>query len=162
MHLYTFEWNEFNLIFKFDDEIVHVVDIDKILQEGTYAEKQQPFDQEFYLILNCAVGGSFVDDPSESTVWNYPDAELWIDSVKLFDYVGGGRPLHSVCQAKPDAAEVDLCNASKYVCNAQDDVGDVEQVCDTKWKQCCYKDKCTKEELVQSVSAVFDFYHSNV
>ena len=44
----------------------------------------QPFDQEFHLVLNVAVGGDFLDNPLPSTVWNYPDAEMWVDYVKVY------------------------------------------------------------------------------
>ena len=39
------------------------VSIDKIMQSPFYKEKGQPFDQNFYLILNVAVGGWFLDGP---------------------------------------------------------------------------------------------------
>ena len=60
-HTYSLEWTEYNLIFKFDGEITFVVELDRILQEGTYKKPGQPFDADFNLVLNCAVGGSFVE-----------------------------------------------------------------------------------------------------
>ena len=62
-HTYTLEWNEFNFVFKFDGEIQFIVDLDKILQPGTYDKPGQPFDEDFYLILNCAIGGNYVEGP---------------------------------------------------------------------------------------------------
>ena len=43
----------------------------------------QPFDQEFYLILNVAVRGDYLDNPKPETKWEYPDAELWVDYVRV-------------------------------------------------------------------------------
>lgn len=40
-----------------------------------------PFDQPFYMILNLAVGGSWVGDPDEAT---FKDGEFVIDSVKVY------------------------------------------------------------------------------
>ena len=47
------------MIFKFNGEQKYEVSIDKIIQEGTYSKNGQPFDKDFYLILNVAVGGDF-------------------------------------------------------------------------------------------------------
>ena len=43
----------------------------------------QPFDQEFYMILNVAVGGDYLDNPKPDTKWNYPAAEMWVDYVRV-------------------------------------------------------------------------------
>ena len=46
--------------------------------------QRQPFDRNFYLILNVAVGGNFLEGPDENDHWNYPDAEMWVDWVKWY------------------------------------------------------------------------------
>lgn len=54
---YSLEWTPTNVQMKFNGRHVHSVDIDRIMQSPFYTEPRQPFDQEFYLILNVAVGG---------------------------------------------------------------------------------------------------------
>lgn len=44
----------------------------------------QPFDQRFHLVLNVAVGGNFLSGPDPDTVWQYPDAQMKVDYVKVF------------------------------------------------------------------------------
>jgi len=44
----------------------------------------QPFDQYFHLLLNVAIGGDFLDNPTEDTTWNYPDAQMMVDYVKVY------------------------------------------------------------------------------
>ena len=44
----------------------------------------QPFDQYFYLILNTAIGGDYLENPKPDTQWNYPDAEMHVDYVKVY------------------------------------------------------------------------------
>ena len=45
---------------------------------------RQPFDRNFYLILNVAVGGNFLEGPDPWDVWDYPEAEMWVDWVKWY------------------------------------------------------------------------------
>ena len=49
-----------------------------------------PFDHEFYLIMNVAVGGQFLGNPDETT--KFP-AEMIVDYVRAYEKVGGyGEP----------------------------------------------------------------------
>ena len=48
-----------------------------------------PFDQPFYLVMNVAVGGNFPGVPDAHT--RFP-AELVVDSVRVYDKVGGYGP----------------------------------------------------------------------
>lgn len=44
-----------------------------------------PFDQEFYIIMNLAVGGNYVAKPNSDTVF---PAEMLIDYVRVYSYTG--------------------------------------------------------------------------
>ena len=35
-------------------------------------------------VLNIAIGGWFLDGPDPDDVWNYPEAEMWVDSVTVW------------------------------------------------------------------------------
>ena len=65
-HTYRVDWVPTGMTFFFDDQPYWSVNIDRIMQDPFYKEKGQPFDQDFYLILNVAVGGWFVDGPAPS------------------------------------------------------------------------------------------------
>ena len=55
-----------------------------LFQPGFYEKPRQPFDHAFYLILNVAVGGDFLAGPDENDIFNYPEAEMWVDWVKWY------------------------------------------------------------------------------
>uniref|UniRef100_F6UAD5 GH16 domain-containing protein n=1 Tax=Ciona intestinalis TaxID=7719 RepID=F6UAD5_CIOIN len=74
-HVYTLDWTP--------TELVKRVSGLKIVTKSELITGQ-PFDQYFYMILNVAVGGTYLDDPTPSTVWNYPDAEMWVDYVRVY------------------------------------------------------------------------------
>lgn len=45
-----------------------------------------PFDQPFYLVMNVAVGGKFLGNPDNMTLF---PAEMLVDYVRVYDKVGG-------------------------------------------------------------------------
>jgi beta-glucanase (GH16 family) len=45
-----------------------------------------PFDQPFYLVMNVAVGGKFLGNPANTTVF---PAEMVVDYVRVYERVGG-------------------------------------------------------------------------
>ena len=75
--------------------------------------------------MNVAIGGDFLDGPDPWDNWNYPDAEMWFDSVKWYEYTGGdnnGPPIGEdgmECKAKDSASDGDLCGNAKWACYDQ-------------------------------------------
>ena len=58
--------------------------------EADLARWPAPFNQEFYLIMNVAIGGKFLGNPDEST--KFP-CEMVVDYVRAYEKVGGyGQP----------------------------------------------------------------------
>ena len=49
-NLYTVEWTPKNMIFKFNNQQKYEINIDKIMQSGTYSKNGQPFDKTGFLI----------------------------------------------------------------------------------------------------------------
>ncbi len=45
-----------------------------------------PFDQPFYLVMNVAVGGKFLGNPDNTTLF---PAEMLVDYVRVYDKIGG-------------------------------------------------------------------------
>lgn len=60
----------------FDDVLIFMVDNSEILRLRSHAD----FDQWHYLVFNLAVGGSFVDEPDETTP---SPADLLVDWVRI-------------------------------------------------------------------------------
>ena len=63
--------------------------LDRSIHEYYGSNWSRPFDQDFHLVLNVAIGGWFLDGPDEDDVWSYPEAEMWVDSVTVWplDYI---------------------------------------------------------------------------
>ena len=125
------------------------------------SENGQPFDQEFYLILNVAVGGHFLDGPDPWDEWFYPEAEMWVDWVKFYDLEAIGDLPDYECIANPHATTDELCGATTWACYEQNYawMGDV---CDDSWKRCCQRFQCSHQEVVDQCTKIFAQYDSQV
>jgi beta-glucanase (GH16 family) len=69
-HLYSVEWTPDNIYFLVDNEVYHTVDNSSAL----------PFNHDFFLILNVAMGGTFGGDVDPS----FTESSMVIDYVKVF------------------------------------------------------------------------------
>ena len=94
-------------------------------------------------------------------MWNPVRSQFVIDSVKVYDYLGGGRPVVTECRAKSSSTVEDLCSASSWACEGQDYV-DVEISCDSQWILCCQDSECSHQQVVEVVSGVYEEYDSQV
>jgi len=82
-HTWTLDWTPNEMVYKFDGDVMWKHNLNRVIHPFYGTEWQAPFDEYFYVILNVAIGGNFLDGPDEDDVWNYPEAEFWIKSVKI-------------------------------------------------------------------------------
>ena len=75
-HKYAFDWNDDSLIWYVDDEIIFKVTKDQLKNEENW-----PFNKEYHLILNTAIGGSFCEGKLNKE--ELP-CEFIIKSVKVY------------------------------------------------------------------------------
>lgn len=54
-----------------------------------YTANRQPWDQPFHIILNLAIGGNFLEGPTEADVKNWTDSRYIIDRVAVYQRLGG-------------------------------------------------------------------------
>ena len=74
-HIYKMKWNEDQIQFSIDDNVVYTfAPVDK-------TEEIWPFDKPFYLILNLAVGGYFGGFDVDDSI--FPQ-EFVIDYIKVY------------------------------------------------------------------------------
>ena len=81
-HKYAVEWKEDYIKFFVDDVCYHT---DYKSQWGTstaQSSETAPFDQDFYIILNLAIGGQF--DNWTMPPENFTSADMKIDYVRVF------------------------------------------------------------------------------
>ena len=108
--------------------------------QGTVAYPA-PFDQPFYMILNLAVGGSWVGYPDDSTT--YDDQQFAIDYVKVYQKDSYDenveKPIKNVVLREPDAS-------GNYINNGDFSVAE-DLTDDVNWKFLTALDGAGKAEI---------------
>ncbi len=92
-HLYSLEWEEYKMSWYVDDELFFEMDNSdgvrgpKWYSEANMDSKTAPFDWNFHILLNCAIGGHFDNFalPGEDFV----SAEMKVDYVRIYHKIGG-------------------------------------------------------------------------
>jgi beta-glucanase (GH16 family) len=74
-HVYALEWTEEELVWYLDNTEFMRIKLNDVKAE------YNPFSTPFYIILNLAVGGDFLDNPDESTP--FPQS-LVVDYVRVY------------------------------------------------------------------------------
>lgn len=159
-HVYTVDWTPTQLVYRLDGKAYYVQDLTNIANNWMYSAPGQPFDQDFYMILNVAIGGDYLDDPDSSTKWNYPDAEMYVDYVRVY-------PLEDIstyqCAAKPTASVSDVCGSIGWACSSDNTYADVSSACTQQLMNCCSgATSCSSDETIQMANAVFQLYDSQL
>lgn len=82
-HVFGIEWSQNKMKWMMDDLVYHDESLEKNFWENLYTRQGQPFDKNFYMIINMAVGGNFFGDesfdPIEADSWSKPTFEIdWI------------------------------------------------------------------------------------
>ena len=81
-HTYAIEWDADSIKWFFDDLCYNTIYRQDVQAQG----KPWPFDQEFYLIINLAIGGWFAGEVDPKL----QSAELLIKSIKYYSENGVG------------------------------------------------------------------------
>ena len=71
-------WTEDNIVFTVDDELYMTV-----YRPISSGESHWPFDQEFFFILNMAIGGDWPGDPDD----NIFPTTFEIDYVRVYESI---------------------------------------------------------------------------
>jgi beta-glucanase (GH16 family) len=77
-HVYGMIWTEDNIVFTVDDELYMTV-----YRPISSGESSWPFDQEFFFILNMAIGGDWPGDPDD----NIFPITFEIDYVRVYESI---------------------------------------------------------------------------
>lgn len=83
-HVFACEWDPDEFRFYMDDVLFYTVN-DWFTKKAGFGESAYPapYDQPFYMILNLAVGGSWVGYPDEDAVFG-DNAQFVIDYVRVY------------------------------------------------------------------------------
>jgi beta-glucanase (GH16 family) len=87
-HTFGLDWSPKKIQWMLDGNVFYEVNIDRNFDPSFYTGNGQPFDKNFYLILNLAVGGNFFGNepfsPDEARNWEKNTLE--IDWVKKYEW----------------------------------------------------------------------------
>ncbi|XP_021965968.1 beta-glucanase [Folsomia candida] len=87
-HTFGLDWSPWQIQWILDGAVFHTETLQKNFWPGLYTKNGQPFDKNFYLIINLAVGGSFFGnepfDPKEADSWAKNTLE--VDWVKKWEW----------------------------------------------------------------------------
>jgi beta-glucanase (GH16 family) len=75
-HTYGIVWSDLGVSFEFDGKPYF-----SALKKDLVGGRKWVFDHPFFIILNLAVGGTYLDDPDESTPF---PIELVVDAVRVY------------------------------------------------------------------------------
>jgi beta-glucanase (GH16 family) len=86
-HIFVFQWNKMEMVWKIDQNIVLKMSLNKYFmitnKETRYAEKGQPFDRDFALFVsNHFSEGTTYEDINE----NFTDSQFIIDYIKYYKW----------------------------------------------------------------------------
>ena len=88
-HVYGLDWSPSAMQWLLDDQVVHQETLNRNFWPGLYNNNGSPFDRNFFIILNLAVGGNFFGgepfDPIEADRWE--KATLEVDYVRKWVWV---------------------------------------------------------------------------
>ncbi|NND77953.1 MAG: glycoside hydrolase family 16 protein [Flavobacteriales bacterium] len=89
-HIFEMEWTENSIKWSVDGTMYNEIAINDISND------LWPFDQDFHLIMNLAIGGNWPGSPNGSTPW---PAEMHVEYVRLFQntddvYISGRDHVH--------------------------------------------------------------------
>lgn len=83
-HVFTLEWEPGRITWYVDDIEMYTTDDWYCKSEGgKLTPYPAPFDQQFYIIFNVAVGGDWPGDPTDSTVFD-ESAQMRVDYVRVY------------------------------------------------------------------------------
>jgi len=87
-HTYGLDWSPTQMQWLLDDQVLHTETLNRNFWPGLYNNNGSPFDRNFFIILNLAVGGNFFGgepfDPIEADGW--AKATLEVDYVRKFEW----------------------------------------------------------------------------
>jgi len=104
-HNYVMQWGSSGFNFSIDSNTVHYVPNSGTINSwsSSIGAFPAPFNHPFYLIMNLAVGGQFVGNPSTLTInssTTFP-GDMQIDYIRVYQDLGTQAPLLGVTSVSP-------------------------------------------------------------
>lgn len=91
-HIYAVEWEETEIRWYIDGILYSTKTSNQWWSDGAPGNPLAPFDQPFYLILNCAVGGNWPGCTNPSCITGDLPAEYVVDYVRVYQESANAAP----------------------------------------------------------------------
>jgi len=102
-HIYAIEWEADVMRWYVDDVLYSTKTSAQWYTNAAPGNAQAPFDQDFYIILNTAVGGNYTGCISPGCVTASLPQQYLIDYVRVYEDILYSAPLISITSPAPDA-----------------------------------------------------------
>ena len=125
-HVYAVEWEPDVIRWYVDDTLFSTKTSAQWWSSGDTGNDRAPFDEAFYIILNCAVGGTYTGCTSASCVAADLPQEYRIDYVRVYQDTGNLSP--TVLLTSPTEADAPAAGDIEITAEASDSDGTVVRV----------------------------------
>ena len=121
-HIYRIEWQPGRIEWYLDDVLYHTASdwYSKLGGSSQDYPYPAPFDQDFYIIMNISVGGSWPGNPDDTTVFPQQMAVDYIRVYEKEDYEVFAKPVLQEIEARKPLED------GNYLYNGRFDQGDFE------------------------------------
>jgi len=125
-HIYAIEWEETEMRWYVDDVLYSTKYSGEWFSDGAPGNPLAPFDQDFYIILNAAVGGNYTGCTETSCVTAELPQEYVIDYVRVYQETANEAP--AVLITSPTEGDNPPAGDITITADASDTDGTVEVV----------------------------------
>jgi beta-glucanase (GH16 family) len=87
-HTYAVQWSPTQIVWLVDNVIVKTW----TSWTSSIGPFPAPFDRGHYFLMNVAVGGKYVGNPSEASIDPYMPGEMVVDYVHVYDFISSTNP----------------------------------------------------------------------
>ena len=91
-HTYTLEWEPNQMRWYVDGVMFKVINRNTWFSSAAFGDPRAPFDREFHILLNVAVGGNFPGNPNGSSQFPQSMQVDWVRVYQLQPQAFGGTP----------------------------------------------------------------------
>ena len=125
-HIYAVEWEPDEIRWYVDDVLYSTKTSSQWYSDAAPSNDQAPFDQEFYIILNAAVGGNYTGCTSSSCVTTNLPTNYLIDYVRVYQESDNVAP--TVTLTYPVEGDNPPAGALTMTATAADSDGTIDRV----------------------------------
>jgi beta-glucanase (GH16 family) len=95
-HIYAIEWEPDEMRWYVDGALYYTRTSSQWYSDGAPANPRAPFDQDFYIILNAAVGGNYTGCTNAGCITASFPQEFLVDYVRVYEDIANAPPMVTI------------------------------------------------------------------